>query len=144
MLVALGCTNPSFISLLRDPSSTDPVEVTARRMLLPMTRCNLVHRNLGVCSQSPASICLLAPKLLACGWLVWRELARHRRSCILGNQVVLEGDVRSGRSDKVGWSAGLLRKSGVCGGCGGGCLKKGGPIAICASRVGGLGIGVLV
>lgn len=103
-----------------------------------MTWRNLTHHLFGVRSQSPASICFLAPELLACGWLVGCKLGRHVRSSALGNQVILKHNIGSGRSDEVGWCAGLLREGGVSGSCGCRCLKKSPPIAICASRIGRL------
>lgn len=89
-------------------SLTNPVEVSARGMLLPMSRCNLAHRHLRMRSQRPAPVRLLAPELLARGRLVGSQLTRHHRPRVLRNDMVLEGDVRFRRSHEVGWCAGLL------------------------------------
>jgi hypothetical protein len=144
MLVALLSINSSFVSSPHDLSLTNPVVIPARCMLLPMPRRHLAHRLFGVCSQSPTSICFLTPELLACGWFVGCELGRHIRSSALSNEIVLEENIGSGRSDEVGWCARLLRQCGVGGGCGCRCLKKSAPVAICASRIGRLSSGVWV
>ena len=117
-------------------SFTNPIEVSTRCMLLPMSWRNLVHFDFGVCSQCPASICLLAPELLTWRWLVGRELTWHLSSCVTCNHLVLKGNVGSRRSDEVVWCARLLSKCRIGGSSSSGGLQKSSPVTIVGLAVG--------
>lgn len=115
---------------------THPVEISAGRMLLPVTGRNVSHRDISVRPQRPAPIRLLAPELLPGGWLVWCELTWYLSACSLGNHPVLKVDIGFCGSDEVVWRAGGLRQGSICGCCGGGGLKERGPVAVGARGIG--------